>query len=90
MSQPLAKRRRTQFFVAKKIEIVAYKTDHTTATQDEIAARFVREWGKQVGRSTVSDILRDKGNSPASQKMVTHLYDSVPASFLNCYVDVVK
>ena len=60
MSQPPAKRRRTQFSVAEKKEIVAYKTDHPTATQDEIAARFAREWGKQVGRSTVSDILRDK------------------------------
>ena len=60
MSQPPAKRRRTQFSVAEKKEIVAYKTDHPTATQDEIATRFTRDWGKQVGRSTVSDILCDK------------------------------
>ena len=60
MSQPPAKRRRTQFSVSEKKEIIAYKTDHPKATQDEIAARFAKEWGKQVGRSTVSDILRDK------------------------------
>ena len=57
---PPAKRRRTQFFIAEKKEIVTYKTDHPKATQDEIAAYFVREWGKQVSRSTVSDILRHK------------------------------
>ena len=60
MSQPPAKRRRSQFSIAKKKEIVAYKTDHPKSTQDDIAAHFAREWGKQVGRSTVSDILRDK------------------------------
>ena len=60
MSQPPAKRRRTQFSVSEKKEIIAYKTDHPKATQDEIAAHFAKEWGKQVGRSTVSDILRDK------------------------------
>ena len=61
MSQPPAKRRRTQFSVAEKKEIVAYRpSDTATATQDEIATRFARDWGKHVGRSTVSDILRDK------------------------------
>ena len=60
MSQPPAKRRRTQFSIAEKKEIVAYKTDHPKSTQDDIAAHFAREWGKQVGRSAVSDILCDK------------------------------
>ena len=57
MSQPPAKRRRTQFSVADKKEIIAYKTDHPTATQYEIAARFARKWGMKVGRLTVRDIL---------------------------------
>ena len=81
MSQPPAKRRRTQFSIAEKKEIVAYKTDHPKSTQDDIAAHFAREWGKQVGRSTVSDILRDKekwtstpkdGDSSLRQRMGRH------------------
>ena len=59
MSQPPAKRRRTQFSVAEKKKRSS-PTDHPTATQDEIVTRFARDWGKHVGRSTVSDILRDK------------------------------
>ena len=60
MSQPPAKRRRTQFTIAEKKEIVAYKRDHPKATQDEIGTHFEREWKKQIGRSTISEILRDK------------------------------
>ncbi|MEW8693664.1 MAG: hypothetical protein AB2535_21740 [Candidatus Thiodiazotropha endolucinida] len=60
MSEPPAKRRRTQFSVAEKKEIVAYQSEHPKATQLEIASYFSKEWGKQVGRSTVSDILRVK------------------------------
>ena len=81
MSQPPAKRCRTQFSIAEKKEIVADKTDHPKSIQDDIAAHFAREWGKQVGRSTVSDILRDKdrwtstlkdGDSSLRQRMGRH------------------
>ena len=61
MSQPPpAKRKRMQLSFAEKKEIVKYKKTHQKATQDEIAAHFAKEWGKQLGRSTVSDILRDR------------------------------
>lgn len=60
MSEPPAKRRRTQFTIAEKKEIISYKNDHPKSSQDEIASYFTLEWGKTVGRSTVGDILRDK------------------------------
>ena len=61
MSQPPpAKRKRTQLSFAEKKEIVEYKKTHQKATQDEMAAHFAKESGKQLGRSTVSDILRDR------------------------------
>ena len=68
MLQPPAKQHRTQFSIAEKKEIVAYKTDHPKATQDNTAALFAREWGKPVRRSTVSDILHDKEKWNATPK----------------------
>ena len=53
-------RRRSQISVAQKKEIISYKMDHPKATQDEIATHFACEWGKQLGRSTISEILRGK------------------------------
>lgn len=68
MSEPPTKRRRTQFSIAEKKEIVAYQADHPKATQSEIASHFSKEWGKQVGRSMISDILRDKSKWTSAPK----------------------
>ena len=61
MGKDSTKLRRTQFTAAEKKELIAYKMDHPDATQVEIANHFTIKWGKSVGRSTVSDILRDSG-----------------------------
>ena len=37
-----------------------YKEQHPKATQAQILVHFSNEWGVSVGRSTISDILRDK------------------------------
>ena len=38
----------------------SYKTAHPKATQDNIASHFSKEWGKTIGRSTISDILKEQ------------------------------
>ena len=45
MTEPPAKKTLTQFSIA---------------TQDNNASHFSKEWGKTIGRSTISDILNEK------------------------------
>ena len=73
MSQPPAKRCRTQFSIAEKKEIIAYKTDHPKSTQDDIAPHFAREWGKQVGSDKEKWTSTPKdGDSSLRQRMGRH------------------
>ena len=60
LSAPPARRGRTQLTIAGKKEIVKYKFQHPKARQEAISIYFSQKWGKKVGRSTISDILKYK------------------------------
>ena len=47
-------------FLPLKSVMCVYKEQHPKATQAQILVHFSNEWGVSVGRSTISDILRDK------------------------------
>lgn len=54
-----AKRPRTSVSVTVKKKICTYKHHHPKATQEEIRAITIKEDGLEIGRSTISDILRE-------------------------------
>ena len=60
MSSPAKKRRRVDISASQKRDVCLYKEQHPKATQAQILVHFSNEWGVSVGRSTISDILRDK------------------------------
>ena len=45
---------------SQKRDVCLYEEQHPKATQAQILVHFSNEWGVSVGRSTISDILRDK------------------------------
>ena len=47
-------------FLSLMSVICVYKEQHPKGTQADILVHFSNEWGFSVGRSTISDILRDK------------------------------
>jgi hypothetical protein len=61
MSSPVRKRRRVEISAAQKRDLCLYKMENTKKTQAEIMCHFSSEWGITIGRSTVSDILKDSG-----------------------------
>ncbi|CAK8694045.1 unnamed protein product [Clavelina lepadiformis] len=60
-SEPPSKRKRIEISTEKKQQICQYQRDHKKATQNEIRQHFNLKWGINVGRSTISDILKQKG-----------------------------
>ena len=55
-----AKRSRTEITQGQKREICRYQEAHQTANLQEIASHFNSEWGTEIKRNTVGDILRQK------------------------------
>uniref|UniRef100_UPI00358F3611 tigger transposable element-derived protein 6-like n=1 Tax=Myxine glutinosa TaxID=7769 RepID=UPI00358F3611 len=60
MSRPPTKRARLEIAAGRKKELCLYKEDHPKATQEDVRRHFSLEWGITIGRSTVSDILKQK------------------------------
>ena len=60
MSSPAKKRRRVDISASQKRDVCLYREQHPKATQAQILVHFSNEWGVSIGRSTISDILRDK------------------------------
>ena len=72
MAEPPAKRRRTNLTFEQKNEIILYKDSKKDATQSDISVHFSNIWNIKIGRSTVSDILKNKEtitNSPKSKRV---------------------
>ena len=59
MSQPKAKRARTQLTFGQKKEICEHQRNHKKLSQSEIAKHFSNKWNQQIARNTISDILKD-------------------------------
>ena len=59
-SSPARKRGHVDISASQKRDVCLYKEQHPKATQAKILVHFSNEWGVSVGRSTISDILRDK------------------------------
>ena len=53
------KRARVSISVSLKKKICAYKKSHPKATQEEIRSLIFKEDSVDIGRTTISDILRD-------------------------------
>ena len=60
MAQLPAKRERFDLSLRQKKEICQYKAENPAITQGELAAHFSVEFKGKIGRSTISDILRNK------------------------------
>lgn len=60
MAQLPAKRERFDLSLRQKKEICQYKADNPAITQGELAAHFSVEFKGKIGRSTISDILRNR------------------------------
>jgi len=58
--KPSAKRRRVEISASQKKDLCVYREEHPGVTQVQLRAHFAKEWGVTVGKSTVSDILKDK------------------------------
>ena len=54
-----SKRARVSISVSLKKKICAYKKSHPKATQEEIRSFIFKEDSVDIGRTTISDILRD-------------------------------
>ena len=54
-----SKRARVSISVSLKKKICAYKKSHPKATQEEIRSLIFKEDSVDIGRTTISDILRD-------------------------------
>ena len=59
-TSPVRKRRRVDITAAQKRDLCVYKAEHPKVTQTDIISHFSKEWGVTIGRSTVSEILKDK------------------------------
>ena len=57
---PAGKRAKSSITSLEKKEICSYKRDHPSASQQDVSHHFTQKWGKTVGRSTISDILKAK------------------------------
>ena len=60
LSEPPFKLTRIEISAAKKQQICQYKCDHKKATQSEIRQHFNLKWEINVGRSTISKVLKEK------------------------------
>lgn len=56
----MEKRRRSSLTAGMKKELCQYKTDHPRAKLRELIKIFSEKWDTAVGRTTVSDILRER------------------------------
>ena len=54
------KRKRNDYEIADKREMVYFQEMNPSMTQKEIKEHFEQKWGKKIGKATVSDILKDK------------------------------
>lgn len=68
MSQPPAKRRRTEITVKIKKEICQYKKDHPRSTQLQISTYAEKTFNLSLARSTISDILKQSDKWLAASK----------------------
>ena len=74
MAEPPAKRQRTNLTFEQKNEIILYKDSKKDVTQSVIGVHFSNIWNIKIGRSTVSDILKNKEtitNSPVNKHITT-------------------
>ena len=71
MSRPPTKRARLEITAGRKKELCLYKEAHPKATQDDIRRHFSLEWGITIGRSTVSDILKQKDKWLSASNVAT-------------------
>lgn len=59
-SSTSSKRRRAQLTPYQKMKICVYKRDHPSASQADITSYFAQHYDLTIGRSTISDILKEK------------------------------
>ncbi len=55
-----AKSKRNGITLSEKIEICQYKEKHPNLTRENVRLYFVKQFGHNIGKSTIGDILRCK------------------------------
>lgn len=94
-TQQPCKRMRTETNAAQKQDMCLYKQQHPNASQLDVSLHFSKVWGVKIGRSTVSDILRQKRKwlavTKANESMLrqrTAKYESLEQALYMWFRDV--